>query len=55
MENPPRRTVIIKLDVSSDDAEALHQTKDQFLACANRTSDWAWRRDEYCITSKNKA
>ncbi len=55
MENPPRRTVIIKLDVSSDDADAPHQTKDQFLACANRTSDWAWRRDEYCITSKNKA
>lgn len=55
MENPPRRTVVIKLDVSSDAAESLHQTKQQFLYCANQTSDWAWRHDDYCVTSKNTA
>lgn len=25
----------------------------QFLYCANHTSEWAWRYDEYCITNKN--
>jgi len=55
MENPPHRTVVIKLDVTSDAAESLHQTKEQFLYCANQTSDWAWRHDDYCVTSKNTA
>jgi hypothetical protein len=27
----------------------------QFLHCANRTSEWPWRNDEPCITSKGKA
>ncbi len=51
----PRRTVPIKIDVPSDREADLHHTKDQFLDCANQTSDWAWRYDDYCITSKAKA
>ena len=50
-----RRTVIVKLDVPSDREADLHHTKNQFLDCANQTSDWAWRYDEHCITSKAKA
>ncbi|WP_349254435.1 transposase [Halorientalis sp.] len=55
MDDAPRRTVPIKLDVPEQRRGDLHQTKQQFLHCANRTSDWAWRYDDYCITSKNKA
>ncbi len=54
-DNAPRRTAPIKLDVPEQRRDDLHQTKHQFLHCANRTSDWAWRHDELCITSKNKA
>ena len=54
-DDAPRRTVLIKLDVPSDREVDLHHTKDQFLDCANQTSDWAWRYDDYCITSKNTA
>ena len=54
-DNAPRRTVPIKLDVPDERRDSLHQTKDQFLQCANRTSEWAWRYDDYCITSKSKA
>lgn len=50
-----RRTVPIKLDVPTQRRSDLHHTKDQFLHCANRTSEWAWRYDDYCITSKSKA
>ncbi|UTF55616.1 transposase (plasmid) [Natronosalvus rutilus] len=55
VDDAPRRTVLIKLDVSSDREADLHHTKNQFLDCANQTSEWAWRYDDYCITSKNKA
>ncbi|MFC6719054.1 RNA-guided endonuclease InsQ/TnpB family protein [Natrialbaceae archaeon GCM10025810] len=55
MDDAPRRTVPINLDMSSDREADLHHTKDQFLDCANQTSDWAWRYDDYCITSKAKA
>nr|WP_246976592.1 hypothetical protein [Natribaculum luteum] len=55
VDDAPRRTVIVKLDVPSDREDDLHQTKNQFLDCANQTSDWAWRYDDYCITSKAKA
>jgi IS605 OrfB family transposase len=55
MDDAPRRTVPIKLDVPKERRGDLHQTKTQFLHCANRTSEWAWRYDEYCITSKSKA
>jgi hypothetical protein len=50
------RTVKIKLDVPDGRCDDLHQTKKQFLYCANRTAEWAWRYpDDYCITSKQEA
>jgi len=55
MDDAPRRTVLIKLDVPEERRGDLHQTKTQFLHCANRTSEWAWRYDDYCVTSKSKA
>jgi IS605 OrfB family transposase len=55
MDDAPRRTVPIKLNVPRERRGDLDQTKTQFLHCANRTSEWAWRYDDYCITSKNKA
>jgi len=55
MDDAPRRTVRIKLDVPEHRRGDFHQTKDQFLQCANRTSEWAWRYDELCITSKSDA
>ncbi|KAB1198197.1 MULTISPECIES: RNA-guided endonuclease TnpB family protein [Haloferax] len=46
------RTVKVKLDVPTERCDDLHQTKDQFLHCANRTADWAWRHPNgYCVTS----
>ncbi|MFT4957348.1 MAG: putative transposase [Halobacteriales archaeon] len=54
-DDAPRRTVPIKLDGPEERRGDLHQTKTQFLHCANRTSEWAWRYDDYCITSKSKA
>ncbi|MCU4753321.1 RNA-guided endonuclease TnpB family protein [Halobacteria archaeon AArc-curdl1] len=55
VDDAPRRTVPIKLDVPSDRKADIHHTKNQFLDCANQTSNWAWRYDDYCITSKAKA
>ena len=55
MDTAPRRTVPIKLNVPEGRRGDLHQTKDQFLHCANRTSEWAWRYDDLCVTSKSKA
>ena len=50
------RTVKVKLDVPDERCDDLHQTKDQFLHCANTTAEWAWRHPhDYCITSKQKA
>jgi len=50
------RTVKVKLDVPDERCDDLHQTKDQFLHCANTTAAWAWRLpDEYCVTSKQQA
>jgi len=50
------RTVKIKLDVSTERCDDLHQTKNQFLHCANTTAAWAWRHpNDYCVTSKQKA
>jgi len=50
------RTVKVKLDVPSERCDDLHQTKDQFLHCANTTAEWAWRHpNDYCVTSKQKA
>ncbi|QKY18648.1 RNA-guided endonuclease TnpB family protein [Halorubrum sp. CBA1229] len=55
MDDALRRTVRIKLDVPRECRGDLHQTKTQFLHCANRTSEWAWRYDDDCITSKSRA
>ncbi|ELZ37969.1 IS1341-type transposase [Halorubrum saccharovorum DSM 1137] len=50
------RTVKVKLDVSDERCDDLHQTKEQFLHCANTTAEWAWRHpDEHCVTSKQQA
>jgi IS605 OrfB family transposase len=50
------RTVKVKLDVPDERCEDLHQTKTQFLHCANTTAQWAWRHpNDYCVTSKRKA
>jgi len=50
------RTVKVKLDVPAERCDDLHQTKDQFLHCANTTAEWAWRHpNDYCVTSKQKA
>jgi hypothetical protein len=50
------RTVKVKLDVPTERCADLHQTKNQFLHCANTTAEWAWRHpDDYCVTSKQKA
>ncbi|WP_435186461.1 RNA-guided endonuclease InsQ/TnpB family protein [Halobellus sp. EA9] len=45
----------MNVDVPEERRGDLHQTKTQFLHCANRTSEWAWRYDDLCITSKSKA
>jgi putative transposase len=55
MDDALRRTVRIKLNVPGERRGDLHQTKTQFLHCANRTSEWAWRYDDDCITSKSRA
>ncbi|QKY22225.1 IS200/IS605 family element transposase accessory protein TnpB (plasmid) [Halolamina sp. CBA1230] len=55
MDDALRRTVPVKLDVPEERRGDLHQTKAQFLHCANRTSEWAWRYDDYCVTNKSKA
>ena len=50
------RTVKVKLDVPDERCDDLDQTKEQFLHCANRTAEWAWRHpNDYCVTSKQKA
>jgi len=50
------RTVKVKLDVPTERCDDLHQTKNQFLHCANTTAAWAWRHpDEYCVTSTQDA
>ncbi|SDN31349.1 hypothetical protein SAMN04487949_0026, partial [Halogranum gelatinilyticum] len=50
------RTVKVKLDIPDERCDDLHQTKDQFLHCANTTAEWAWRHpNDYCVTSKQKA
>ena len=49
------RTVKVKIDVPSERCDDHHQTKDQFLHCANTTAAWAWRHPhDYCVTAKQK-
>ena len=50
------RTVKVKLDVPTERCDDLHQTKDQFLYCANTAAAWAWRYpNDCCVTSRKKA
>ncbi len=50
------RTVKVKLDVPDERCDDFHQTKQQFIHCANTTAEWAWRHpNDYCVTSKQKA
>ncbi len=50
------RTVKVKLDVLDERCDDLHQTKTQFLHCANTTAEWAWRYpNDDSVTSKQKA
>ncbi len=50
------RTVKVKLDVPTERCDDLHQTKDQFLYCANTAAAWAWRYpNDCCVTSREKA
>jgi putative transposase len=55
MKSTHYRTVRIKLDAPSDRKDDLHRTKKQFLNCANRTREWAWRHEEHCVTEKVEA
>lgn len=52
-----RRTAAVKLTVSDEQRDALHDTRDQFLWCANRASEVCWNEYDYekCITSKRTA
>jgi putative transposase len=52
-----RRTAPVKLVVSDDQRDALHETRDQFLWCANRASEFCWDNTDYekCITDKRAA
>ena len=51
-----RRTAIVKLDVSDEQADALHATREQFRWCANRTSEFCWSNQSYeeCQTHKRR-
>lgn len=51
-DDAPRRTMPIKPGVLSERCGDLRQTKEQSRNRANRTIEWAWRYDEYRITSK---
>lgn len=48
------RTAPVKLVVSDEQCDALHDTRDQFLWCANRASEVCWSKYDYeeCITNK---
>jgi putative transposase len=52
-----RRTAPVKLIVSDEHSDDLHETADRFLYCANRASEFCWDNYDYndCITSKDKA
>jgi putative transposase len=51
-----RRTAPVKLLVSDDQHDALHETRDQFLWCANRTAEFCWNKYDYeqCRTTNRK-
>jgi IS605 OrfB family transposase len=49
-----RRTAVVKLDLSDEHRDALHRTADQYLSCANRTSDYCWSNTSYTECKTNK-
>ena len=49
-----RRTAVVKLDVSSEQRDALHRTADQYLYCANRTAEYCWSDTSYTECKTNK-
>ena len=51
------RTASVKLVVPAERRDDLHETKAQFLYCANVTSDYCWDNYDYddCVTSKATA
>ena len=49
-----RRTAVVKLDVSSEQRDALHRTADQYLYCVNRTAEYCWSDTSYAECKTNK-
>jgi len=49
-----RRTAVVKLAVSDEQRGALHRTAEQYLYCANRTSDYCWSDSSYTECKTNK-
>ena len=49
-----RRTAIVKLTVSDEPRDALHKTSDQYLYCANRTSEYCWSNTSHTECKTNK-
>ena len=51
-----RRTAVVKPRVSGEQSDVLHRTADQYLHCANRTSEYCWDKHDYekCKTNKRK-
>ena len=49
-----RRTAVVKLDVSSEQRDALHRTADQYLYCTNRTAEYCWSDTSYTECKTNK-
>ena len=49
-----RRTAVVKLDVSDEQRDALHQTAEQYLYSANRAADYCWSDTSYTECKTNK-
>jgi hypothetical protein len=49
-----RRTAVVKLIASDEHRDALHRTSDQYLYCANRTSEYCWSNTSYTKCKTNK-
>jgi putative transposase len=49
-----RRTAVVKLAVSDEQRDALHRTADQYLYCANRTSEYCWSNTSHARCKTNK-
>ena len=49
-----RRTAVVKLAVSDEQRDALHRTAEQYLYCANRTSEFCWSDDSFTECKTNK-